>query len=67
MNNLQGVVKWRIFRRNKIFNRDLLSMRGFVGRFHRCAKPILVTKNWEDFGAHADTYWIPLPMFLLMF
>ena len=42
-------------------------MRGFVGRFHRCAKPILVTKNWEDFGAHADTYWIPLPMFLLMF
>lgn len=53
--------------RNAIQAGDVKSLKGFAGRYSARARPILVTKRWEDFGWKDDVLFIPLPMFLLMF
>ncbi len=53
--------------RNQIYPRDLISVKKFAERFHRCMTPIIVTKKWDQFGYFDGTFWLPLPMFLLLF
>ncbi len=52
--------------RNRIYPRDLVSANKFAERFHSMT-PIIVTKKWDQFGHNDGTFWLPLPMFLVLF
>lgn len=53
--------------RETIRAEDTKPLTRFAGRYSSAARPILVTKLWEDFGWRDDVLFIPLPLFLLMF
>jgi hypothetical protein len=53
--------------RNQFSEQELQGIRKFVARFPKSGSPIIVTKLWSDFGQHNTGFYIPLPMFLLLF
>lgn len=53
--------------RNVISGQDFRGIRHFAARFSKSVQPIMVTKEWSDFGKREGTFLIPLPLFLLLF
>lgn len=53
--------------RESIDSKDLTGIHHFRRRFRVRQLPLLVTKRWEDFGPRDNIFWIPLPLFLVMF
>ncbi len=53
--------------RKSIRREDTRAVMKFSARFGVKTTPILVTRNWEDFGFKGDAFYIPLPLFLVMF
>ena len=53
--------------RNEIKDVDFAGLNKFKDKFKKTAQPIMVTKNWSDFGIREGVFQIPLPMFLLLF
>ena len=53
--------------RNEIKTGDFAGLHKFKGKFKQTAQPIMVTKNWSDFGKRENAFLLPLPMFLLLF
>lgn len=53
--------------RNEIKAGDFAGLHKFRGKFKQTAQPIMVTKNWSDFGKRENAFLLPLPMFLLLF
>lgn len=52
---------------NQVSSRDFRGVEKFVKKFPRSVKPILVTKQWHDYGNVEKGFCIPLPLFLLLF
>ena len=46
---------------------DLSGMRHFLAKYAKNTRPIIVTKRWEDFGPREGMFFLPLPLFLLLF
>lgn len=52
--------------KNHIKNSDLKGLKRFISRTGRCSQPLIVTKQWADYGENEVGYRIPLPLFLLL-
>ena len=53
--------------RNKIEKSYLTGIYNFVKQHPKSAQPIVVSKQWADYGAKDKLFYIPLPIFLLLF
>lgn len=53
--------------RNEIKSGDFSGLYKFCAKFRQSAQPLMVTKNWTDFGKRENAFLIPLPMFLILF
>jgi predicted AAA+ superfamily ATPase len=53
--------------RNAVTKNDIISIKKFCYKYRVENPPILVTKNWNDFGRLDIAFRIPLPLFLLLF
>jgi len=53
--------------RNEIKPGDFAGLQKFTNKFGFSSQPIMVTKNWSDFGKREYMFLIPLPYFLLLF
>lgn len=53
--------------RERIDPSQLHSVRNFAAKYSKGNIPIVVTKRWERFGNHEGIFYIPLPLFLLLF
>lgn len=51
----------------RIHDSELRTIRNFCDRLSKSPTGIVVTKKWEDFGAHKQLFYMPLPHFLLLF
>lgn len=52
---------------NQIDPRDFRGVTSFLGRFPKSANPIVVTKQWNDYGNRPYGFCFPLPLFLILF
>jgi uncharacterized protein len=46
---------------------DMTLLRKFRMNYPKSSQPIVVTKNWDQFGSQGDIFYWPLPLFLIMF
>lgn len=53
--------------KNQLQNSDFRGVRKFLSTYKRSSIPLIITKQWSDYGNHSNGYYIPLPIFLLMF
>jgi uncharacterized protein len=53
--------------RNKIASKDSKLLDKFIRTYPKSARPIIITKHWEDFGYKGNVFLWPLPLFLIMF
>jgi predicted AAA+ superfamily ATPase len=53
--------------RKTIKENDFTGIRKFMERFHSQVQPMVVTKDWSNFGKRNDCFLIPLPLFLILF
>jgi uncharacterized protein len=53
--------------RNEIRTSDLNGLRKFSSMYKSAARPLLITRRWDDFGKHDEVFFLPLPVFLLLF
>lgn len=53
--------------RNEIKSGDFCGLHKFSAKFRQSAQPLMVTKNWTDFGKRENAFLIPMPMFLILF
>lgn len=63
----KGYLPVEVKYRERIEPGDLNSVRHFVARYAERTMPIVVSKRWEDFGKRDGFFYIPLPLFLLLF
>lgn len=53
--------------RNEIQRADFAALQKFTDKFKHVSQPLMVTKNWGDFGKRENAFLLPLPLFLLLF
>jgi predicted AAA+ superfamily ATPase len=53
--------------RNELKHSDFDGVNKFAAKFTESMQPLMVTKNWTDFGSRDNAFLIPLPLFLLLF
>ncbi|HMT07847.1 MAG TPA: ATP-binding protein [Pyrinomonadaceae bacterium] len=54
--------------RNQLASNDFKGIKKFVSANRKkCTQPLIVSKNWSDYGTHDYGFCIPLPIFLLLF
>ncbi|MEK7671746.1 MAG: ATP-binding protein [Bacteroidota bacterium] len=53
--------------RNEIKYQDFEGLRRFVHKINHSVQPLMITKQWKDFGNRENAFLLPLPLFLLLF
>jgi predicted AAA+ superfamily ATPase len=52
---------------NQITENDFRSVGKFLTKFPKSVNPIIVTKQWKDYGNRKQGFCFPLPIFLVLF
>lgn len=63
----KGYLPVEVKYRERIDPSDLNGVRNFATKYAKRAMPIVVSKRWEQFGTRDGMFYLPLPLFLLLF
>jgi len=63
----KGYLPVEVKYREQIESSDLNGVRRFTTKYAKHRTPIMVSKRWEDFGKRDGVFYLPLPLFLLLF